>query len=72
MQTSTPSVQLEQVAADGARLRSLFDALVVLLEGDCSARAISTARGIAQEAGALVSAVAEQAEELVRQSAGER
>ncbi len=63
------SILLDQLAADGSRLRDLFAALAVLLEGECKPAAIHVARGIALEARALVASVAEQAEGLAARGA---
>jgi hypothetical protein len=63
------SLDLDQLAADAARARSLFDAATVLLEGACAPSSVHTARSVLLEARALVATVAEQAEGLAARRA---
>jgi hypothetical protein len=63
------SLDLEQLAADGSRLRRLFDGAAALLEGDCSPRAVHAVRDTLREATALVATVVENTEGIAARSA---
>jgi hypothetical protein len=65
----TPRVDHEQLAADAARVRALFDGAIALVTGDCAPSAVHTARGVLFEARGIVASLVDSLEGIAARKA---